>query len=497
MMKGHTNIYTLFMALGEKALAQNGRACYIVPRSFCSGAYFSAFRHAFIKHAFPTDIHLFASRQDAFKSDSVLQENVIFTFRKRRPTESESDHHINISTSSSASDLGKEPANRKVSMAHFLGRQNGALFFRLPTSELDEKIIDAVDRWSGSFEQYGLKISTDPVVPFRATPFLLKATATEQGKAVPLLWMQNVVQQRVDWPVTHRDKAQSISTSEGARHLLLPAANYVLVRRFSAKEERRRLIAAPFLRDSYDYPHVGLENHLNYIHRPQGKLDATEAVGLSALLNSAIIDRYFRIANGHTQVNAAELQALPLPPLKIIKQIGVQISKGGGALSDGIVFAALREARYLPSNIPTIKETRITMGKIQEAQDVLKTLGLPEKQQNEMAALTLLVLAQLSEETPWAQAKRPSLRIHDILVEIKKRYGREYAENTRETIRRQVIHQFVQAALVLRNPDEPALSTNSPRTHYALSDPALKAIGSYGVQTGQKKQSRSLRTKCP
>jgi hypothetical protein len=90
------------------------------------------------------------------------------------------------------------------------------------------------------------------------------------------------------------------------------------------------------------------------------------------------------------------------------------------------------------------------------------------------------VLAQLSENTPWSEAHRQSLRIHDILVEIKERYGREYAENTRETVRRQVIHQFEQAGLVLRNPDDLSLSTNSPRTHYALSDAALETIRSYG-----------------
>jgi len=110
----------------------------------------------------------------------------------------------------------------------------------------------------------------------------------------------------------------------------------------------------------------------------------------------------------------------------------------------------------------------------------LQTLGLPPAQQNEISALTLLALAQLSEDTPWSEAECHNLRIHDILIEIKERYGREYAENTRETVRRQVIHQFEQAGLVLRNPDDLSLPTNSPRTHYALSEMALKAIRAYG-----------------
>jgi hypothetical protein len=107
---------------------------------------------------------------------------------------------------------------------------------------------------------------------------------------------------------------------------------------------------------------------------------------------------------------------------------------------DTIVFSTLWEMHLLPEEFPMIQETRITMGKIEQAQEILESLGLPPAQQNEISALTLLALAQLSEKTPWEEAKTHSLRVHDILLKIKERYGREYAENTRETIRRQVLH---------------------------------------------------------
>ncbi len=119
--------------------------------------------------------------------------------------------------------------------------------------------------------------------------------------------------------------------------------------------------------------------------------------------------------------------------------------------------------------------------KITEARALLTALGLPPAQHNEMAALTLLVLASLSEEGIWSQSTRRSLRIHDILAEIKTHYGRAYAENTRETVRRQVLHQFEQAGIVVRNPDAPTLATNSPRTHYALTEIVLRVIQSYGA----------------
>ncbi len=134
------------------------------------------------------------------------------------------------------------------------------------------------------------------------------------------------------------------------------------------------------------------------------------------------------------------------------------------------------------------------MSKIDEAQQLLQMFGLPLAQRNEIAALTLLVLAQLSEETPWNEAQQRSLRIHDMLSEMRARYNRGYAENTRETVRRQVLHQFEQAGVVVRNPDEPKLATNSPRTHYALSDLAVRTIRAYGTQAWEEAHAVFVQT---
>jgi len=112
------------------------------------------------------------------------------------------------------------------------------------------------------------------------------------------------------------------------------------------------------------------ENHLNVIFKKQGALSTTEAIGLSALLNSSITDRYFRIVNGNTQVNAAELRILPLPPLALIKNIGEKLQKANDYRTeqvDNIIFSALWESKLLDEEIPMIQETRITMGKIEQA----------------------------------------------------------------------------------------------------------------------------------
>jgi len=122
------------------------------------------------------------------------------------------------------------------------------------------------------------------------------------------------------------------------------------------------------------------------------------------------------------------------------------------------------------------------MAKIEEAQEILRALGLPARQQNEMSALTLLALCGLRPDDPWSAARRQGLTVtKGIMAFVAKEYGRPYAPNTRETFRRQVLHQFVQARIADYNPYEPDLPTNSPHAHYALTEAALAAIQAYGM----------------
>lgn len=123
-----------------------------------------------------------------------------------------------------------------------------------------------------------------------------------------------------------------------------------------------------------------------------------------------------------------------------------------------------------------------TIRKITEAQDILRTLGLPTAQQNEMSALVLLGLVSVGPEDGWSSASRTRQSVSKGLMDFASEvYGRTYAPNTRETFRRQVLHQFVQASLAEYNPFEPDLPTNSPRAHYAISEDALVAVQSYGT----------------
>lgn len=494
-MEGHTNIYTLFMGLGAKMLSDSGKAVFIVPRSFCSGTYFSKFRRAFLSTATPVAAHLFQSRGEVFSQDNVLQESVIFKFEKSDERKNEyRANTISISTSQNGDEL-TEAISRDVAFRYFLADTGKDLFFRLPTGLLDEKIIETVDRWEDTLSSHGLKVSTGKVVPFRAKS-LLRDTPDEKNSFVPLLWMQHVRPYEVKSYLHSFKKSQYLSIKDTS--LLAKKQNYVLVRRFSAKEDSRRIVAAPFLASTFVNDYVGFENHLNVIYKANGHLLDSEAIGLSAILNSALLDRYFRILNGNTQVNATELRLLPLPPLKVVRLVGNKVSSVtdlDAGVIDKIIFEVFREMYLIDKDFPLIKETRITMGKIEQAQKILEKLGVPPAQQNEISALTLLVLANLDENSAWSKADAPSLRVHDILNVIKEKYGREYAENTRETIRRQVLHQFVQAGIAIRNPEDPSLSTNSPRTHYGISHLALDAIRSYGSSTWDEKCNNFLAQK--
>ncbi len=135
------------------------------------------------------------------------------------------------------------------------------------------------------------------------------------------------------------------------------------------------------------------------------------------------------------------------------------------------------------------------MNKIDEAKQILEALGLPKKQQNERSALTLLALCNLKEKDKWKSAKAISMSVvgnkenakyEGVMRFIAEHYDKQYAENSRETFRRQTLHQFVQAGIVNHNPENPDLPTNSKDNHYRLSPEALKVIQTFNSRNWNK-----------
>lgn len=314
---GQPNIYSLFMGVAAGCLKPAGQFIFITPRSFAAGNYFQAFRqYLFSKISFQR-FHLFESRMAAFDRDSVLQENVITFGRKQ--TRRVSDK-IEITTSNGIADLS-ESKRILVPNSDLIDSSN---VLCLPSSSGDLSILKQFREWSDSLDTYGLKISTGPVVPFRATDFIQKS---ESKSSVPLLWIQHVLPMKTRFPIDNFRKEQWIRNTSESRKLLVGNSNMILMRRFSPKEDFRRLTVAPYIGSHIEAEYLGLENHLNYIYKPSGQFSKKLVIGLSAFLNSKLFDSYFRITNGNTQVSATELRAATLPPQAKLEEVGALLSK--------------------------------------------------------------------------------------------------------------------------------------------------------------------------
>lgn len=119
--------------------------------------------------------------------------------------------------------------------------------------------------------------------------------------------------------------------------------------------------------------------------------------------------------------------------------------------------------------------------KIDEALDVLAALGVPREQQNVRSALTLLALLGMTPRAKWAAAQAPLLGITEMMDRFRQDFGKDYAPNTRETVRRQTVHQFVQMGMVVANPDDASRPVNSPDNRYQIAGPLLSCLRTFGT----------------
>lgn len=316
---GQPNIYAFFMALSLEMLTPDGQMVFITPRSFCSGLYFQRFRKWLLRTGALQNIHVFESRKEVFSKMAVLQENVIIRVSPRAKNEGEVSEKVIVSTSTDSN--FKDLKEFVVDYEDVLHRKNGDVFIKIPSCGLDVGVQRVMNGWRQTLKDIGLKASTGPVVSFRAKNHL---THSRNGanRTVPLLWMHNLKGFDVVWPLQKKDKEDSIRVSEETNPLLLPAKNYVLVKRFSSKEQKRRLYAAVLQKAGFDFEKVGIENHLNYIYRVNGMLSLDEAFGVAAILNTSLADKFFRMMNGNTQVNVVDIENLPLPSLDVLREIG-------------------------------------------------------------------------------------------------------------------------------------------------------------------------------
>jgi len=236
---------------------------------------------------------------------------------------------VTISHSQGLDDLS-HPLIQQTPLRFIIDDRQKDPVLHLPINDIDTHLLQSFRRWHATLATYSLEISTGPVVPFRSSAMLASVDKVKQGEAVPLLWLQHVHRMRIEWPLEDFEKPQGV-LRQASQKLFVKNATQVVLRRFSAKEEPRRITAAVLPDGAFGTQQIALENHLNYLYRPAGTLSYEEAVGIAAFLNSTLVDRYFRITNGNTQVNATELRILPLPLWERLARIGERVA----ALQDG------------------------------------------------------------------------------------------------------------------------------------------------------------------
>ncbi len=316
------NLYAVFVWLSMSLLEQGGQMVAITPRSFCNGPYFNKFRSTFLRMMGFKRIHVFESRKKAFGDDNVLQENIIYHavrgLQKPQSVFISASEGLDFDKASTTA----VPYNQVV----YPGDRD--MFIHLDIKKADVTPSERMKCLTSSLDKLGLNVSTGRVVDFRAREYLKQSP--QQGDA-PLIYPCHFANGFIDWPTKSGKKPNAITSNAETSSLLVEAGFYVLTKRFSSKEQQRRIMAAVYDPARNDASHVGFENHLNYYHQGGKGLPADLAKGLALYLNSTMVDRYFRLFSGHTQVNATDLRKMPYPTREQLTLLGASI---GGTMPD-------------------------------------------------------------------------------------------------------------------------------------------------------------------
>ncbi|QNE57727.1 Eco57I restriction-modification methylase domain-containing protein [Vibrio parahaemolyticus] len=310
------NLYSAFVGLAVKLLEEGGELVAITPRSFCNGPYFNDFRKLLLDSCSINKIHVFNSRKSAFKADKVLQENVVYHLTKGEPQRDK----VIVTSSSCAED--PNPFVYEVPFDKVVSENNPDRFIHIITDEEEQNVATRAGGLPCSLEDLGIQASTGKVVDFRTRENLSQNFV---DGSVPLIFPQHLQKCSIEWPVENAKKPNALLNNESTANLMVQNGTYVLTRRLTAKEEKRRIVASIYTADLADVEVVGFENKTNYFHALGEPLDDGLAKGLWVFLNSTLVDKYFRQMNGHTQVNATDLRTLRYPTREQLVEMGERV----------------------------------------------------------------------------------------------------------------------------------------------------------------------------
>lgn len=310
---GAPNLYFLFAAMSLFNLKDEGEMVYIIPRSWTSGAYFTRFREYILKWGQILNIHLFVSRDKVFENEDVLQETIIIRIKKTKASYPE----IVITTSNSNKDFH--------CISHFIVKKEIVIsgknnYIFLVTNEQDIKTLQDIERFSYTLPDLNVKMKTGLTVDFRSKDLLFDHS---ENDTVPLFYSQHIQNGVVVFPIGK--EKEYIKTSE--KGLIQKNTNYLFVKRFTSKEESRRLQCGIYLSEKLgEFNYISTQNKINFIGQIKGEpLTIDFVYGLYILFNSTIYDKYYRILNGSTQVNSTEVNTFPVPDAQTIELLGRQL----------------------------------------------------------------------------------------------------------------------------------------------------------------------------
>lgn len=314
-MLGHNeaNLYSAFISCCLKILTDRGELVAIVPRSFCNGTTFKNFRYFLFSKFFLHEIYLFESRK-IFAESSVLQEILILKISPLKSLTVKISHQ-NISGAIRSEDTSLE----KIL---FVGDKNK--FIHIPAAPGDDVLLSKMAKFPQTLLSVGCRASTGKVVDFRSVKWLRKR---KSDTTVQLLYQDSVVANNlVDFSCRIFGKSHFIKIGEKTNKMLVKKGNFVLVRRISFKESPNRIICSPLFNFDFECDALAIENHLNYIWGEHAEINERICAGLAAYLSTPSVDQYFRRFSGHTQINAEDLNSLPIPTLEELENFGNTIS---------------------------------------------------------------------------------------------------------------------------------------------------------------------------
>ena len=311
------NLYSGFVAMAVALAADGAEIVAIIPRSFCNGPYYLGFRKYILERCALCAIHVFEKRDKAFAADGVLQENVIIKLQVGAPRSK-----VKVSASSDHSfDDNKEFL---ADFEQIIRPNDSDFFIHIPNRFTATTILN--DKFNCSLSGLGLECSTGPVVDFRVAKYLKRQ---HEPNSAPLLYPCHFQDSMLAWPSQRAKKANAIEICDETKKLLLPKGHYVVVRRFSSKEEHRRIHASVLDPSTLTGDLIGLENHLNFFHSKKLPIDIELCWGLAGYLISSQVDATFRNFSGHTQVNSTDLRKLLYPTKNQLLRIGAEFMRAG------------------------------------------------------------------------------------------------------------------------------------------------------------------------